>query len=416
MLRCNMSWASFPLGGYQKRVMLNILYLVHDLSDPAVRRRVMMLRAGGATVTVAGFRRGETYSREIDGMPAIDLGVTRDGAFGHRLLAVARAAANVRSSLSEIPRPDLILTRNLEMLVLAKRARSALGGDNVPVVYECLDIHRLMLRDDVVGKALRSAERYLAADVKLLVTSSPAFLENYFRRHRQVDAPAALVENKFFDPDGASEDTSARPVGPPWRIGWFGALRCRRSLELLAAFTRHAQGRFEVVLRGRPALSEFTDFHGFVAAEPYISFGGAYRNPEDMSDVYGRVHFSWVIDFFEEGQNSSWLLPNRLYEGCRFGAVPIAVAGTETARFLEKHGIGITLPAQPSVTALTEALGAIDAEAVARLQDAILAKSPATWTCDRSDCRHFVENLARIAFGSERLAPPRSVLAVESKT
>ena len=28
--------------------MLRVLYLVHDLSDPAVRRRVLMLQAGGA--------------------------------------------------------------------------------------------------------------------------------------------------------------------------------------------------------------------------------------------------------------------------------------------------------------------------------------------------------------------------------
>ena len=39
--------------------MLHVLYLVHDLFDPAVRRRVMMLRAGGAKVTLAGFRRAK---------------------------------------------------------------------------------------------------------------------------------------------------------------------------------------------------------------------------------------------------------------------------------------------------------------------------------------------------------------------
>ena len=114
-------------------------------------------------------------------------------------------------------------------------------------------------------------------------------------------------------------------AGEPWKIGWFGALRCRKSLELLAAFTRQMDGRFEVVLRGRPAYSEFDDFDGLVAAEPYIRFAGPYRNPEDLAAIYGEVHFSWAIDFFEEGLNSSWLLPNRLYEGCRFGAVPIAM-------------------------------------------------------------------------------------------
>ncbi len=34
-----------------------ILYLVHDLYDPAVNKRILMLKSGGAEVTVAGFRR-----------------------------------------------------------------------------------------------------------------------------------------------------------------------------------------------------------------------------------------------------------------------------------------------------------------------------------------------------------------------
>jgi hypothetical protein len=58
--------------------MLRILYLVHDLADPAVRRRVTMLEAGGATVTLAGFRRGPVPER-VDGPAPIELGRTEDG-------------------------------------------------------------------------------------------------------------------------------------------------------------------------------------------------------------------------------------------------------------------------------------------------------------------------------------------------
>ncbi len=47
--------------------MLHVLYLVHDLADPAVRRRVMMLQAGGANVTLAGFRRATTRWRRSKG-------------------------------------------------------------------------------------------------------------------------------------------------------------------------------------------------------------------------------------------------------------------------------------------------------------------------------------------------------------
>ncbi|MER9298952.1 glycosyl transferase family 1 [Mesorhizobium sp. M0621] len=390
--------------------MLHVLYLVHDVSDPAVRRRITMLRAGGAQVTLAGFRRTTNPIADVEGLRPIDLGATRDGRFGQRLAAVAKAALSIGSKLGGMPRPDLIIARNLEMLALARRARSAFGA-SVPIVYECLDIHRLVLRNDVLGKALRATERFLARDVKLLVTSSPAFIANYFKPFGQVAAPIELVENKYFEAaailPGAPEALES-PVGPPWRIGWFGALRCRRSLELLADFSRRMEGRFEIVLRGRPALSEFPDFHGFVEAEPWLSFRGPYRNPEDMAAIYNDVHFSWAIDFFEAGQNSEWLLPNRLYEGCRFGAVPISMGNTETGRFLKQQDIGVLLP-QASPEALEAALGKMEEHRFARLKGRVLARNPRTWSYDRSDCRALVERLRSLTavpgpFAAEALA------------
>ncbi|RWO84174.1 glycosyltransferase [Mesorhizobium sp.] len=390
--------------------MLHVLYLVHDVSDPAVRRRITMLRAGGAQVTLAGFRRTANPIADIEGLRPIDLGATRDGRFGQRLAAVAKAAVSIGSKLGGMPKPDLIIARNLEMLALARRARSAFGA-SVPIVYECLDIHRLVLRNDVLGKALRATERFLARDVKLLVTSSPAFIANYFKPFGQVAAPIELVENKYFEAatilPGAPE-TEESPVGPPWRIGWFGALRCRRSLELLADFSRRMEGRFEIVLRGRPALSEFPDFHGFVEAEPWLSFLGPYRNPEDMAAIYNDVHFSWAIDFFEAGQNSEWLLPNRLYEGCRFGAVPISMGNTETGRFLKQQDIGVLLP-QASPEALEAVLGKVEEHRFARLKERVLARNPRTWSYDRSDCRALVERLRSLtavpgSFAAEALA------------
>lgn len=379
--------------------MLHVLYLVHDVSDPAVRRRVIMLKAGGARLALAGFRRTDEPVKDIEGLEPIDLGYTRDGRFAQRIAAVAKASAGMSGSLGAMPAPDLIIARNLEMLALAQRARSTFAG-SVPIVYECLDIHRLVLREDLLGKGMRGAERLLGRNVKLLLTSSPAFVRHYFDRYGQIDAPIELVENKLLELTRGLPLVPKAPDGPPWRIGWFGALRCRKSLELLADFTRRMKGQFEVVMRGRPALSEFPDFHGFVESEPYLSFKGAYRNPEDMADIYREVHFSWAIDFFEEGQNSKWLLPNRLYEGCRFGAVPIAMADTETAGFLQRERVGLVL-SEPSVRAMMDTLSPMTAERYEALHRGVLARDQGTWSCDSSDCRALVAKLQRIAGRAE---------------
>jgi succinoglycan biosynthesis protein ExoL len=388
--------------------MLHILYLVHDLCDPAVRRRVIMLEAGGAQVTLAGFRRTEHPIERVENLTPIDLGATQDGKFAQRLIAVAKAALSLGMKLKGVSRPDVIIGRNLEMLALAQRARAQFQG-NIPVVYECLDIHRLLLGQNFVSRSMRSAERMLAHRSALLVTSSPAFQRNYFTRFRQIDAPVTLLQNKVLE---LAEQPTDLPVsdappadGKPWRIGWFGALRCRKSLDLLSAFTRRMEGRFEVVLRGRPAYREFADFDRLVSAEPYVRFEGAYRNPEDLARIYCEVHFSWVIDFFEEGLNSNWLLPNRLYEGCRYGAVPIAMRQTETGRFLADRQLGLLLH-QPSVDALQASVGTMSAQAYAAARNRIRAEDRGTWVCDLRDCRALVERLGGLA----RLKAPDAIL------
>jgi hypothetical protein len=382
--------------------MLQVLYLVHDLCDPAVSRRVAMLRAGGASVTLAGFRRGASMpvfdGPDFDGITPIDLGHTADRAFVQRLVAVAQAALALRSRLGRIATPDIIIGRNLEMLALANRACAVFGGD-IPIVYECLDIHRLLLDGGAVGKAMRGAERLFGRNVALLLTSSPAFVRNYFDTYGQIGAPIVLLQNKVLELSATALASKTVPLprdGEPWRVGWFGALRCAKSLALLSEFTRAMQGRFEVILRGRPAHVEFDDFERLVAAEPHLRFAGAYRNPQDLAAIYGEVHFSWAIDFFEEGLNSSWLLPNRLYEGCRFGVVPIAADGTETARFMAERDLGLRL-ATPSVEALVALLGGMDADAYATLRDRVVAQDPGTWVCRTADCRRLVERLAGLS-------------------
>jgi succinoglycan biosynthesis protein ExoL len=392
--------------------MLRVLYLVHDLSDPAVRRRVLMLQAGGAEVMLAGFRRGENRFADIDSITPLELGTTADARFAQRLVAVAGAVARLPLKLAGLPQPDVILARNLEMLVLARRALAHFG--TVPIVYECLDVHRLVLKTGAVGRVLRRAESYFGRNAGLVVTSSPAFIEHYFKPLSGIRAPIHLLENRVLEL--GSHDTRlperARPDGAPWRIGWFGAIRCRKSLDLLCAFTRRMEGRFEVVLRGRPAYREFDDFDGIVSREPFLRFEGPYRNPEDLSAIYAEVDFTWTIDFFEEGQNSQWLLPNRIYEGGRHGALPIVLDGTETARLAARHGVGIAL-ADGRLETLTERFATFGEDAYRALNAGLVALGTRPWVLDRADCAAFVQRLGalRQPAGLAALSPLPSLIA-----
>ena len=374
--------------------MPRILYLVHNLADPAVERRVAMFTAGGAEVEIAGFRRGDAARPSLPLSTVIELDITHDGRMLHRLAATARAAAGARNWSQSLRRPDVIVARNLEMLGVANRLLGRWDGKPV-LVYECLDIHRLMLRQDRIGGVMRAVEQRLMRHVDMLVTSSPAFLRNHFQGLGPL--PALLVENKVFAPDPGEVGRNPALVGNtnPIRIGWFGALRCHKSLAALTALSRHFGGRLEVTLRGRPALTEFDDFHGTVNATPHLEYGGPFRYPDDLAPLYSGVHFTWAIDFFEEGLNSNWLLPNRLYEGCLNGAIPIALEGTETAAFIEGLGIGVVVPdiSQETLVLLFEGM---TAERIRDLAAAVAAQDPATFRCDTRECVALVERLSGV--------------------
>jgi succinoglycan biosynthesis protein ExoL len=326
---------------------LKIAYLVHDLSDAAVRRRVRMFQLAGATVALAGFRRGDRPVAEVEGAIAADLGQTADARLFRRAISVAGTMAHLGRLESTFRGASAVVARNLEMLAPAVMARARFAPD-APLTYECLDIHRLLLSPSIQGRLLRTLEDRLWTKVDHLITSSPAFICKYFGP-RNFPAAVHIVENKVVIPSGEACKSRRKrtAAAPPWRIGWFGIIRCRESLAILSELARSMDGGVEIVIRGKASTAVFPDFSAEIASLPHVSYEGPYQNPEDLADIYGNVHFAWTDDYYEADQNSDWLLPNRLYEGALFGAIPLARKQVETGRWLARHRAGVLLSDPP---------------------------------------------------------------------
>ena len=118
-------------------VGVKLAYLVHDLNDAAVSRRVAMLVAAGVEVRLAGFWRGEEPPTAICGAPVTPLRRTYDARLLDRFLSVLNELILSARLRRAVAGADVIMARNLEMLTLGAfvRGRSRL-------VYECLDILR----------------------------------------------------------------------------------------------------------------------------------------------------------------------------------------------------------------------------------------------------------------------------------
>lgn len=340
--------------------MTRIAFFGHDVHDAAIRRRAEACLADGFELDGYMMRRGAPgQARWI----AADLGETRDGAFGQRLRQIVRGSRIAAANADRLRAADILLARNLDMLACAFLARRKLGL-GVPVVYECLDVHRLLVRKGPLGLALRAAERALLKRCAALIVSSPAFVREHFGPRHGGHPRTVLLENRLV----AAMDCGPRPgkappedrTDQPFRLGWFGILRCARSLGLLVALADALGPAVEIVIRGRVSETEIPDFAARIGTRPNIRFGGAYRAPEDLRALYAGVDAVWAGDFMEAGYNSLWLLPNRLYEGGYFGVPPIAPAGTETAGWAlaREAGFAVAEPLEESLPALVARLAA----------------------------------------------------------
>lgn len=343
-----------------------------------------MLHAGGMDVIVLGFRRRDAPVTEIDGATVVDLGQTGDAKLWQRAWAVLRVIANRRKVRAAIGNADAIMARNLEMLIIG--ANVAHGRR---LTYECLDIHRMLVSPNMIARSIQRLEKSLMERVSLIVTSSPRYADDYFRKLRGYGTPILLLENKVLSIDGVAIASGPPPIaaGPPWVIGWFGMLRCQRSFSILSALVRNSGGRIRVLIAGIASPHEFPDFDADVQAVDGIDFHGRYA-AEDLPGLYASVHFAWAIDYFEEGLNSKWLLPNRLYEALAHGAVPIALNDVETGQWLQRHHVGL-LVSDP----LTEIAGiceSMDTQSLERLRAPIADLSWKTLHADRGECRDLV--------------------------
>jgi succinoglycan biosynthesis protein ExoL len=349
--------------------LAQLVFFGHDAYDPAVQRRIKAFEHAGARVLAFTMRRGPAFAPPWDN---VDLGETRDAAFAQRIGALWRARPVLRAHREALRGADTFYARNLDMLALARWAKR-MSGASARLVYECLDVHRFMTRTDPLGAAMRATERGLLAETSLVVVSSPAFVRDYFDRNHPGRARTLLIENRL--PWGFDYGPRPQPATRegPIRIGWFGNLRCKRSLALLLALAERFPDRVAVSLRGAPARTELGDFEQRIAGRANVAFGGRYAWPGELAAIYADVDLVWAGDFHDPGANSKWLLPNRLYEGGYYAAPPVAPADCEAGRWIEARGFGFTLaePLEATLPAFIERLDrARIAEARRRLLDA----------------------------------------------
>ena len=394
---------------------MRIAYFGHDSSDAAIRKRVHSFREIGVEVYSYMMTRDPYHQPDWNN---VELGVTKNGAYLHRVYSIFKGAFAAGRHKRDLVAADAIIARNFDMLATAYLTKFWLGL-KTPVIYECLDIHRLLCREDLIGTIARGIERRLLKRSMGVLVSSPAFVEHHFSRHYPDLYRAFLIENRL---TARFADITPRPTqveqaleikNEPLKIGWVGILRCQRTLDLLDRVSRKLAGKVEIRIHGKPALRSVPEFHQTISENPNMIFAGAYCSPEDLPSIYQSFDLTWTGDFMEAGLNSTWLLPNRIYEGGYFATPFITPAGTQTADWTSTHDSGITLnePLEQTLTAKLEEL-LDDRSEISRYRNALLDLPKDTFVEPAGFLRDILQQIferdTKIAFASnDALSQPK---------
>jgi succinoglycan biosynthesis protein ExoL len=378
---------------------LSLAYFGHDARETAIQKRILSFLMNGCRVTAFTFSRRHQAERSSVPFDNVPLGTTVDRNYLKRLVPLARGLIAALRHARRLRKTDIIQARNMDMFALAMVAK-LLSGSKARLVYEVLDVQRILVGRGWVPALARAVERRLLKAADLLVVSSPDFITEYFDPVQQYRGPWHLLENKIpgshilAAPQAYVRPTTLAIEAPPWVIGWFGVLRCRRSLDILAAIADELGPKVRVYIRGRLSREDITDaeFARIIEERPNMVFEGPYSSPEDLARIYGKVHFSWSVDYIDAGANSDWLLPNRLYEGGYFGAIALGRDGTATARMVADHGLGKKF-AEPLAKSICDFLQNLDTATYVKLRTAVMAMSP-TCFVDELDTRIYLERLA----------------------
>lgn len=319
---------------------MRVIYFASDINDAASLRRIRMLRLAGVEMRILGFHRRE-YVPVIEGFPVIDLGKTTNGKLASRCLQILRWAMDGKLMREVVADADVLMGRNLEMVTLAHFAR-LWSGSSAALVYECLDIHAAFLGTGLPSKLLRGWERQILRSVDTLVVSSPGYIRNYFDRVRDALPNVIVAENKRVMDWCQEHRPEIHQAKPPWKIGWFGGLRCEKSFQLLLELATRCPDLVDIDIRGKPQVDSVTKLIARHLPLPNMRFHGAYSQ-DDLGDIYRMCDLVWGIEYFGRGMNSDWCLANRIYEGGYYNRPIITLAGTETTAWLQARGSGLVL-------------------------------------------------------------------------
>ena len=376
---------------------MNLVVFTYDYQDPRFHKRLRMFRSLGYSVAWLAYNRNKNVPVPpwvSNDFPHQILERTFARRYGKRLVSMLRTIYRLTRRGSFLKTADVVYCIAPDNLVTVECLRR-LGHMPFKVVYELADVMPAMMSKGIVGICGRAAERWALRNVKLVTVSSPAYVQHYLDPVQHYRGSHFLLENKLLSSDLVCPvpRPQASVAEGPLKVGFFGNLKCQRSLEVIGLLAQELLGKCTFILRGYVDSATSGILHRVTSNNPNVQFAGPYRHPADLPEIYGQIDLCWGFDFCDSSHNSKWCLANRTYEAGLYCVPLLTQSGTTNGEFVDRIGLGWSFD-EPILTSVGRFLRSVG-------RDAILAKKGRIATLD---CRLFLldKDMARLKQELER--------------
>jgi len=327
------------MNGFEKK----IIFFYSDRNDARAKKLIRAFIEDKFTVVGVCYRR-KKFKSCIPLWDNIDLGLIGDRQYMKRLVVMLKSLYIIIKNRDKIRNAKANFASGLDLLVLALFAKFFINHKS-KVIYDVCDIRRVFVEKNLRGIIFRFIERLLLKYIHILVVTSPAFMKNYFWPIQKYKKMWFLLENKLYEPFinyPLIGQKKKMYFLDKWIVGYFGAIRCSKSWEIIKYIAKKMPDKIEFYIRGVPTKVDKKEFFRDIKTIPNIKYDGEYQNPDDLPTMYEMIHFMWCFELVDVKHNSRWLLPNRFYEGGFFGTPLLSAKGFEVGNYIEKMNLGWT--------------------------------------------------------------------------
>jgi len=303
----------------------------------------------------------------------VSLGRIMHGAYIARIGSLFKA---IIISSKYMQKRSIVYCFGLDMTLIA--IFSSLGSQT-SIVYEVADIRSLMLKKSIAGRFSRWLERIVVQYIDSVVVTSPLYIQHYFLDFQGIKSIekfhvlenklskkqiAQLTFNQVLDSEIAESGTKRKIV-----IGYFGLLRCARSIEILRklANTSYKGFEFHINIHGKTMGEVDNDD---LIGNQNIEYFGEYKWPDDLAAMYQKVDIVWACYPYGDSVpgNWQWAKTNRFYEACVFSKPMIVLKNSGDAEAVRKYGIGVEVDMEDTITVVNDLKRMLNFETLHKLE------------------------------------------------